>query len=646
MKIRFLLIAVTVFVAIGIAIVNWKGRAGLELMFESSSELKQINSMTRNQMEADMMHDALRGEVLALVLASGKGDLEGLKAAKAGIADTSQTFRDALAANEKLNLSPATKKSLADVKPLLDSYLGSAEAMAKVASQPEALERMLPQFDKDYVALAGGMEAVSDAIEAETNEVMKHAVEWHAEGVQFLNVVSMAVGGLAFVFQILLTRRIIKGLRESEQGLSFLTDEVTPRLKAGLEDLAQGVLRVPAAIPTMPRLSTKGDELGQLNASIQRVVNDARELHASQSTAIQRTSGLVRQIHEETRTIQEGSENIRMVSVEGARSMEAVASSVTHVASQTDSANQHVQAMVQELEALQHGAQRQAVAVNESRTAVESTVRAIDALNSNLSQMNEESESGQKRVDEVSSIMRDIVDQASRSEEIARNLDRQSQAIGSIVETIDHIANQTNLLSLNAAIEAARAGEAGRGFAVVAEEVRRLATESAESANQIRQLIEEARVTAESMVEASHNTSQVIHSGQAEVERTREAFDRFRNVVQDATNRLRVVQQSSENVIRQTDVIETSAQRNADTCSEMVASVQSMQGDFGTLQEATEEIAANSQEVAASMEEASNSAESFAELASRLSEIVAQFQLDDASDTTVADEPYARRRAA
>ena len=176
--------------------------------------------------------------------------------------------------------------------------------------------------------------------------------------------------------------------------------------------------------------------------------------------------------------------------------------------------------------------------------------------------------------------------------------------------------------------------------------MRRLATESAESANQIRQLIEEARVTAESMVEASHNTSQVVHTGQAEVERTREAFERFRAVVQDATSRLRVVQQASESVIRQTDVIESSAQQNADTCSEMVASVQSMQGDFSTLQEATEEIAANSQEVAASMEEASNSAESFAELSARLSEIVAQFQLDDAGDTTEADEPYARRRAA
>lgn len=644
MKIRFLLIAVTVFVAIGMFIVNWEGRVGLDKLFKSTDELKQINSMTRNQMEADMMHDALRGEVLALVLASGKGDLEGLKAAKAGIADTSQTFRDALSANEKLNLSPATKKSLADVKPLLDSYLGSAEAMAKVASQPEALERMLPQFDNDFVALAGGMEAVSDAIEAETNEVMKHAVDWHRDGVQLLNVVSIGVGTLAFLFQLLLIRRIIKGLRESEQGLSFLKDEVTPRLKAGLEDLAQGVLRVPSAIPTMPRLSTKGDELGQLNASIQRVVDDARELHASQSTAIHRTSGLVRQIHEETHTILEGSDNIRMVSLEGAQSMESVASSVSHVASQTESANQHVHQMAEELNTLQRGAQRQSAAVEESRKAVDNTVRAIESLHTNLGQMSEESKNGQQRVTEVASIMGDIVEQASRSEDIARNLDRQSQAIGSIVETIDHIANQTNLLSLNAAIEAARAGEAGRGFAVVAEEVRRLATESAESANQIRQLIEEARITAESMVEASHNTSQAVQTGQTEVERTRAAFDRFRTIVEDATHRLQIVQQSSESVTQQADVIESSAHQNAKTCNEMVASVQSMQGDFANLQEATENIAANSQEVAASMEEASNSAESFAELAARLAEIVQQFRLDDGDENL--DEPTALRRAA
>ena len=97
--------------------------------------------------------------------------------------------------------------------------------------------------------------------------------------------------------------------------------------------------------------------------------------------------------------------------------------------------------------------------------------------------------------------------------------------IGTAVQAIESIAAQTNLLSLNASIEAARAGEAGRGFAVVAEEIRTLADSSADSAKEIKQIIENVIALSNGTVDISNRVYEVISKEQSDIEVARDKFD-------------------------------------------------------------------------------------------------------------------------
>jgi len=112
-----------------------------------------------------------------------------------------------------------------------------------------------------------------------------------------------------------------------------------------------------------------------------------------------------------------------------------------------------------------------------------------------------------------------LADELNNGKEATQNLSNNTKNIGAVIDVINGIAEQTNLLALNAAIEAARAGEQGRGFAVVADEVRTLAGRTQESTQEIRQLVE-------SLQQASDNVVQLIDDSNKKIEQSSE------NVVQ------------------------------------------------------------------------------------------------------------------
>ena len=162
--------------------------------------------------------------------------------------------------------------------------------------------------------------------------------------------------------------------------------------------------------------------------------------------------------------------------------------------------------------------QQVATAINEMTVTVKEVARSAAEAEEATQKADAESKKGRDIVTQAVTANKDLATEVQKAAEVISALDVESEHIGKVLDVIQGIAEQTNLLALNAAIEAARAGEQGRGFAVVADEVRLLAGRTQQSTQEIQQMIQRLQNGAKAAVEVmSHGQAKAIHSvGQVE----------------------------------------------------------------------------------------------------------------------------------
>ncbi|RXT08942.1 methyl-accepting chemotaxis protein [Ammoniphilus sp. CFH 90114] len=301
-------------------------------------------------------------------------------------------------------------------------------------------------------------------------------------------------------------------------------------------------------------------------------------------------------------------------------SSEEVATSSTELSQHATQAKQSIHQIVSAFQEVAVGsdkqvgaAQQTAKAMNQVHAGIQRITDASSVVSQSALQATELAERGEDVVNRTVSQMRSIAISVDESAKVVRSLGAKSQEIGKIIEVITSIGSQTNLLALNAAIEAARAGEQGKGFAVVANEVRKLAEQSRQSAEQIALLINEIQ----------HETNQAVNS----IEKGTEDVDSGVLVVHEAgktfQNILRAVQQVTIQIQDVTSISKDIATFSKDATS----SVEELSSIARTAADSMKQVAVASERQSENMDQIASATDSLSRLSMELKGLIQRFRV-------------------
>ncbi len=507
------------------------------------NEQVAVASLLRAQMTADMVHDGTKGNVLYALNVSSRQqvDSEARKEALQKFQEDRKTFEDNIAILEQGNLSEQGRAALTRAKPDIDSYLNLGDKIITLAFQDyAAAQAQLPIFMNKFIILEKSMDELGDAIEDDIKGVAKRN-EAAGKTAQSLIIITALIGLLTiYTVSVVLVRSIVIRIKTA---YNYLKDTAEGNLNAEVRtDLKDEISQILSAV-------------AQLRGKL------IKDVEASNRTA-ENLKSLVKQIQGSAVHVNSSINQLSATSREQESMVSEVAATVTQVATSSKEIASTTKELLRTM--------NEAAAITETSGTLAS--------------------SGQQDLVKMGETMRGVMDASASINTRLAMLNEKAGNISQVTTTIAKVADQTNLLSLNAAIEAEKAGEYGRGFAIVATEIRRLADQTAVASYDIELIVKEMQSAVSASVMGMDKFSEEVRSGLKDIQQISGQLYMVIEQVQILIPKFEVVNQgmssqtdASEQISQGLTQVNDAMHQLVDTVRLSTASVQDIAGTSNSL---------------------------------------------------------------